>query len=74
MSETIDLTKIDFSKLSEEEITKVLQRFNLSDEEYLKIDETEFRARFRERLHHTLEIQTYSAIHYEKKLKENQTS
>lgn len=73
MSETIDLTKIDFSKLSEKEITKVLQRFNLSDEEYLKIDETEFRARFRERLHHTLEIQTYSAIHYGKKLKENQT-
>lgn len=49
----------------------MLQRFNLSDEEYLTIDETEFRARFHERLHHTLEIQTHSAIHYGKRLKEN---
>jgi nitroreductase len=32
-------------------------------EEYLHLDETEFRARFRERIHHTLEIQTYEAIH-----------
>jgi nitroreductase len=40
----------------------------LSDEEYLRISESEFRARFRERLHHTLEIQTYHAIHHQKKL------
>lgn len=42
----------------------------LSDEEYLTISETEFRARFRERLHHTLEIQTYHAIHEKKSLNE----
>ena len=40
----------------------------LSDEEYLKISDVEFRARFRERLHHTLEIQTYHAAHHKKTL------
>jgi len=43
----------------------------LSDDEYLQISETEFRARFRERLHHTLEIQTYHAAHYKKPLQES---
>ncbi|MDR1398046.1 MAG: nitroreductase family protein [Desulfarculales bacterium] len=44
-------------------------KFNLlADEEYLAIPESEFRARFRERLHHTLEIQTYHAIHNKKNL------
>jgi nitroreductase len=46
----------------------------LSDEAYLGISETEFRARFRERLHHTLEIQTYEAIHKKKGLTENRKS
>lgn len=40
----------------------------LTKEDYLSIDEVEFRARFRERVHHTLEIQTYAAIHDERKL------
>ena len=40
-----------------EQMSKI---FDLSDEEFLALDETEFRARFRERVHHTLEIQTYA--------------
>lgn len=73
MSGPIDPNQVDFSKLSEKEIEKVLSSFSLTDEEYLTLDETEFRARFRERLHHTLEIQTYSAIFTGKKLSETQT-
>jgi nitroreductase len=34
-----------------------------SDEEYLAVDDVEFRARFRERTHHTLEIQVYAAAY-----------
>lgn len=45
----------------------------ISDEEYLSIDEAEFRARFRERLHHTLEIQVYSSAYRNKKLRSEQT-
>jgi nitroreductase len=45
-----------------------------SDEQYLSVSETEFRARFRERLHHTLEIQTYHAIHNRKSLTEARKS
>lgn len=36
-------------------------------EDYLALEPVEFRARFRERVHHTLEIQTYAAIHDGKK-------
>ncbi|MGE5614489.1 MAG: nitroreductase family protein [Bacillota bacterium] len=50
----------------------VLRQFNLSDEEYLNMDEVEFRARFRERVHHTLEIQTYAAANGDMVLTENQ--
>jgi nitroreductase len=50
----------------------MLRQFNLTDEEYLNLDEVEFRARFRERVHHTLEIQTYAAANKEEILKENQ--
>lgn len=50
----------------------ILRQFNLSDEEYLKLDEIEFRARFRERIHHTLEIQTYAAADGNEVLRENQ--
>jgi nitroreductase len=46
--------------------------FDLSDEKYIGMDETEFRARVRERGHHTLEIQTYEAIHKHKPLREKQ--
>ncbi|AUS96972.1 hypothetical protein CDQ84_02405 [Clostridium thermosuccinogenes] len=52
----------------------VLKQFNLTDEEYLKLDEVEFRARFRERVHHTLEIQTYAAANGDEVLKENQSA
>jgi len=50
-----NMVKIDFEK--------ALKAMRLSDEEYLSIDEVEFRARFRERVHHTLEIQTYATIY-----------
>jgi nitroreductase len=39
-----------------------------SDEEYLAVDDVEFRARFRERTHHTLEIQVYAAAYRNKTL------
>ncbi|MDR1240044.1 MAG: nitroreductase family protein [Treponema sp.] len=45
---------------NDQDIQKILASFNLADEEYLALDETEFRARFRERIHHTLEIQVYA--------------
>lgn len=50
----------------------ILRQFNLTDEEYLNLDEVEFRARFRERVHHTLEIQTYAAANSGHVLKETQ--
>jgi len=50
----------------------VMRQFSLTDEEYLSLDEIEFRARFRERVHHTLEIQTYSAANGNEVLKETQ--
>ena len=49
-----------------------MANFNLTDEEYLALDEVEFRARFRERAHHTLEIQTYAAAYRNAKVPENQ--
>lgn len=39
-----------------------------NDEEYLAADDVEFRARFRERTHHTLEIQVYAAAYRGKTL------
>lgn len=51
----------------------VLRQFNLTDEEYLNLDEIEFRARFRERVHHTLEIQVYSVANKDETLDENQS-
>lgn len=47
--------------------------FNKSKEELLAMDEVEFRARFRERCHHTLEIQLYSAAYRGKPLNPQQT-
>lgn len=46
----------------------------LTDEEFLAMNDTEFRARFRERVHHTLEIQTYSAAYRGKPLKAEQAN
>lgn len=45
----------------------------LSDEQYLTMDEVEFKARFRERVHHTLEIQVYSSIYRSKALSSTQS-
>ena len=42
--------------------------FNKTKEELLAMDEVEFRARFRERCHHTLEIQVYSNAYRNKQL------
>lgn len=51
---------------------EIMRQFNLTDEEYLNMDEIEFRARFRERVHHTLEIQTYAAANKSETLREDQ--
>lgn len=45
---------------------------SLTDEDFLMMDEVEFRARFRERLHHTLEIQLYSAAYRKRRLSPKQ--
>ncbi len=42
-------------------------------EQLVNMDEVEFRARFRERCHHTMEIAIYSAAHKNKKLSQKQT-
>lgn len=47
--------------------------FTKTDETLEKMDETEFRARMRERCHHTLEIQLYSSIHSKQPLAPRQT-
>ncbi|HAX51270.1 MAG TPA: hypothetical protein DCX82_04925, partial [Lachnospiraceae bacterium] len=44
----------------------------ITDEEFLNMDEIEFRARVRERCHHTLEIQMYHAAYRNLRLKETQ--
>lgn len=62
--------------VDEKRIEEVLQiwnaNINLTDEELLAMDEDEFRARVRERCHHTLEIQVYHAQHRDKKLSPTQ--
>lgn len=55
--------------LSEEEQDKARKTLQgLSDEQFLSIDKVEFKARFRERVHHTLEIQVYSTMYRNKVL------
>ena len=54
--------------MAETHAEKSRSALQLSDEEYLALDDAEFRARFRERTHHTLEIQTYAAIYRHKRL------
>jgi nitroreductase len=49
-----------------------MSEFNLTEKEYLSMDEVEFRARFRERTHHTLEIQVYAAAYRNKTLSPKQ--
>jgi len=56
-------------QLNEEEQNRARKSLaGLSDEEYLSQDLVEFKARFRERVHHTLEIQVYSTIYRNKPL------
>lgn len=60
-------TSMDY--LPREEVIAIYNRnSNLTDEEFLTMDEDEFRARVRERCHHTLEIQMYHAQHRDKTL------
>lgn len=47
--------------------------FNKTRDELMTMDEAEFRARFRERCHHTLEIQTYSCAYRGSRLRLEQT-
>jgi nitroreductase len=47
--------------------------FNLSEEKLMEIDEVEFRARMRERCHHTLEIPTYESAYFNTPLPAEQT-
>lgn len=55
--------------MSREEVMAIWNaNINLTDEELLAMKEDEFRARVRERCHHTLEIQAYHAQHRDKKL------
>lgn len=59
--------------LPKEEVMAIWQNnMNLTDEQLLEMDEDEFRARVRERSHHTLEIQVYHAQHRDIKLSEKQ--
>lgn len=59
--------------LPKEEVVAIWQNnMNLTDEQFLAMDEDEFRARVRERCHHTLEIQVYHAQHRDFKLSEKQ--
>lgn len=44
-----------------------------TEDELTALDDTEFRARFRERCHHTMEIQVYEAIEKKTTLSANQT-
>lgn len=59
--------------MTEEERKQWRQKLaSITDEEFLAMDESEFRARFRERVHHTLEIQTYYAAYRDKTMREEQ--
>lgn len=59
-----------FSKEEAAQLWK--QNMSFTDEELLRMDETEFRARVRERSHHTLEIQVYHAAYRGERLKDTQ--
>ena len=54
-----------------EELTRL---FDLTEEQLLKLDEVEFRARMRERCHHTMEIPTYESAYFGTPLPADQTA
>ena len=59
--------------LTQNERRAILQKnLALTEEDFLKMDPVEFRARVRERSHHTLEIQVYQAAYRNKTLSEKQ--
>lgn len=58
------------AKLTSEDMQRLFYR---TEEELFTMDEVEFKARFRERCHHTLEIQVYEAAYKGKKLNARQT-
>ena len=60
-------TSMDY--LSRDEVLEIWNNnMRLTDEQLLAMDETEFRARVRERSHHTLEIQVYATAYRHQKL------
>ena len=64
-------TSMDY--YTREEARELFRRANsFTDDELLNMDETEFRARVRERSHHTLEIQVYSAAYRNRTLQPSQ--
>ena len=64
-------TSMDY--YTREEARELFRRANsFTDDELLSMDETEFRARVRERSHHTLEIQVYSAAYRNRTLQPSQ--
>lgn len=64
-------TSMDY--LSREEAREIWDKnMRLTDEEFLTMDEIEFRARVRERSHHTLEIQVYATAYRGGTLREQQ--
>ena len=64
-------TSMDY--MSVEESKEIWNKnMKLTDEDFLAMDEVEFRARVRERSHHLLEIQLYSAAYRNEKLRETQ--
>ncbi len=64
-------TSMDY--FPKEELKEIWQsKVKFTDEQLLEMDEVEFRARVRERTHHTLEIQTYQAAYRNKQLSATQ--
>lgn len=57
-----------------EELSLIKKSQPTTEEDLMKVDEVEFRARFRERCHHTMEIQVYTAIAQKSTLSANQTN
>ena len=65
---------MDIGKMMPEELSaaEVSSLFDWSEDELAAMDEVEFRARFRERCHHTMEIQVYEHAFRGKPLAEKQ--
>lgn len=52
---------------------ELIRLFTLTEEQLMEINEVEFRARMRERCHHTLEIPTYESAYFDTPLPADQT-